>query len=159
MKRTLWSLVFVGLVAGFVGSVRLLEAQTPSSGGAFVPNTIIRIAGVWLNNKLLYSNQAPTQIASGFGTSPSISSSNGNKTFRVTVGTGSSDTSGVVTMPTATTGWNCVVTDSGPPVGFAFITKVTASTATSITMTAYDDTGAVKAWNAGTVLVVSCDAY
>jgi hypothetical protein len=159
MRRTLYASAAVALVACVVAVVRPLEAQTPSAGGAFIPNTVLRIAGVWLNNKLLWSNVAPTQIASGFGTSPTISSNNGNATFRVTVGSGGTDSTGVVTMPPASTGWNCVVNDMSAPAGKAAFTKVTASSATSITLTAYRDDGAAFAWNAGTTLIVSCNAY
>jgi hypothetical protein len=159
MRRTFAASAVVALLACLLAVIRPLEAQTPSSGGAFVPNTVIRIAGIWLNNKLLWSSTAPTQITAGFGTSPSISSNNGNATFRVTVGSGGTDSTGTITMPTASTGWNCQIADMSAPAGKAAFTKVTSSSATSISVTAYRDDGTAFAWNAGTTLVFSCHAY
>lgn len=109
---------------------------------------------------LLLSNAAPT-ISSGFGTSPSISANNGTAAFRVNVGTGGTATSGVIGMPTATTGWNCNVdnfTAAGAHV--AYNTRQTASTTTSVTVeNQTTSTGAAVAWAASNILQLSCFAY
>jgi hypothetical protein len=94
-------------------------------------------------------NTAPT-ISSGFGTTPSIASNNGTFTFRVNVGSGATATSGVIGLPTATTGWNCVVQDSTTA---AKETRVTASTTASVTVTA------ASAWGANDILIFICMAY
>lgn len=97
---------------------------------------------------VLFSNGTPS-ISSGFGTSPSVASNNGATTFRVNVGTGGVATSGVVTMPAATTGWNCQVTDFSNNT----VTRETASTTTSVTVTA------AAAWAASDTLIFNCAAY
>jgi hypothetical protein len=91
---------------------------------------------------------APT-ISSGFGTSPSILSSNGTASFRVNVGTGGTATSGVIGLPAASNGWNCFATDMTTNV----VTRMTASTTTTATFTA------ASAWTASDILGVSCFAY
>lgn len=91
---------------------------------------------------------APT-IASGFGTSPAILSSNGTANFRVNVGTGGSATSGVITLPAATNGWNCQVVDFSTNI----VTRETASSTTSVTVTA------ASAWSASDTLIFNCGAY
>lgn len=104
---------------------------------------------------LVWSDTAPT-VSSGFGTSPSINSSNGATTFRVDVGTGGSATSGVLAMPTATAGWNCIVAD--PTANKS--TKQTAGGTTSVTVTGYEGSGTTAtAWTASTLLKFHCAAY
>jgi hypothetical protein len=91
---------------------------------------------------------APT-ISSGFGTSPSIASNNFSSTFRVNVGTGGVATSGVVGLPTASNGWNCVVQDLSTNV----VTRQTASNTTTVTVTA------ASAWTASDILIFICAGY
>jgi hypothetical protein len=91
---------------------------------------------------------APT-ISSGFGTSPSIASNNFSSTFRVNVGTGGVATSGVVGLPTANNGWNCVVQDLSTNV----VTRQTASNTTTVTVTA------ASAWTASDILIFICAGY
>lgn len=102
-----------------------------------------------VNGVDLCSSTAPT-ISSGFGTSPSIISSNGNCTFRVGVGTGGVATSGVISVPAATTGWNCSVWDL---TNLNTGTRQTASTTTTITVTTN------AAWTASDTLVYVCKAF
>lgn len=91
-------------------------------------------------------NTAPT-ISSGFGTSPSIVSSNGSLSFQVNVGTGGVATSGVVGLPAATTGWVCDCRDLTTPG--ANITRQTANSTTSCTVTNVAmSTGSAAAWTA-----------
>jgi len=118
-----------------IGSGSFAITGTMTLGGAFVTYV---------------SPTAPT-ISSGFGTSPSIQSSNGTSSFRVNVGTGGVATSGVIGMPAATTGWNCQVTDSGP--GAIVATRETASTTTTVTV------GAASAWAASDILIFNCSGF
>jgi hypothetical protein len=107
---------------------------------------------------LAVSITAPT-ISSGFGTSPSIASSNGTAAFSVNVGTGGAASSGVITMPTAKTGWNCQVSPHGAPQAAAVTYSAPTST-TSITLTNYTlTTGATLAWTASLVFDVGCVGY
>jgi hypothetical protein len=98
-------------------------------------------------NPLIFNT--PPTIASGFGTSPSIVNSNGTAVFEVNVGTGGSATSGVLTMPTASVGWSCQVTD----MNTNDVTRETAFTTTSVTLTA------ASAWTASDKLLINCGAF
>jgi len=114
-----------------------------------------------LNGVLLDSVTAPT-IASGFGTSPSIPANNGTAAFTVDVGTGGTASSGVITMPAATTGWICHVENrTGVAANRADQRTVqTATTTTSVTVRNQTiSTGAALAWTASDVLTLSCRAY
>lgn len=108
--------------------------------------------------KLLFNSTAPT-IQSGFGTSPSVISSNGSSTYQINVGAGGTASSGVVTMPTATTGWNCNVDPVSAPQAAATMYSV-PTTASSVTITNYtQSTGVALAWPASMVIAVSCIGY
>jgi hypothetical protein len=99
-------------------------------------------------NNALILGTAPT-ISSGFGTSPSIVSNNATATFRVNVGTGGVATSGIVALPAAATGWNCIVSDMTNNT----VTRQTASTTTTVTVTA------AAAWAASDVLNFVCFGF
>lgn len=115
-------------------------------------------SGLTVGTKLLFGVTAPT-IASGFGSSPSVPTANGTAAFTVNVGTGGTASSGVLTMPAATTGWDCKVTPNGAPQAAAVTYSAPTST-TSVTITNYTlTTGSVLAWAASTVLNVSCHGY
>src|SRR5437588_993980 len=111
-----------------------------------------------VNGKAAVSPAAPT-ISSGFGTSPSITASNGTITFEVNVGTGGTATSGVIGLPAATTGWNCAATDITTNSATVFLTKQTASTTTTATFGNFNTSGAAAAWAASDKLRISCFAY
>lgn len=117
----------------------------PLTGSTITATVSIATSG---SGTLLYSATAPT-ISSGFGTSPSVSGNNGTAAFEINVGTGGTATSGVIGLPTATTGWNCYVNDITTNVA----TRQTASSTTSATVTA------ASAWTASDKLRVSCFAY
>lgn len=100
--------------------------------------------------KLLFSTTAPT-ISSGFGTSPSIVNSNGTTCFSINVGTGGTASSGVITLPSATTNWNISICN--PITGSGTFTQQSAHTATSVTLTNYTiATDVAVAWPAGYIL-------
>ena len=161
----------INSIASFAGNFMDLHVNggasvmniTSAGRGNFIGLTSSSfLEGATINNyasgRLIYSGTAPT-VASGFGTSPSIPNSNGTFVFTVNVGTGGVATSGVITMPTATTGWGCNVTPNGAPQAAAVTYSAPTST-TSITLTNYtESTGAALAWTASTVLQVQCLAY
>lgn len=127
--------------------------------------TINRVSGVVnmtngeaVGGRLLCSATAPT-ISSGFGTSPSIVASNGTCSFQINVGTGGSATSGVIGLPTATTGWVCAVTDITTESTTVFFTKQTASSTTTATVGNFNTSAAAAAWVASDKLNVSCHGY
>lgn len=107
--------------------------------------------------KLVVSATAPT-VSSGFGTGASITANNGTAAFRVGVGT-TSATTGVIGLPTASTGWNCYATDITTNSATVFVTKQTASSTTSATLGNFNTSAAAAAWVDNDVLAVSCFAY
>lgn len=124
--------------------------ETVPAHGAF--NQIDILPG----GSLAISSTSPT-IASGFGTSPTIVNSNGTASFAVNVGTGGTASSGVITLPAATTNWNCAVVN--PLSGAGTLTQQSAHTATSVTLTNYTiSTDAAVAWTASYVIELNCMA-
>jgi hypothetical protein len=97
---------------------------------------------------VLQSATTPT-INTGFGTSPSLSSSNGSTTFRITVGTGGVATTGTVNLGTASTGWNCF----GADITTSIAMRQTGGSTTTAQFTA------VSAWTAADVLNFACMAF
>jgi hypothetical protein len=75
------------------------------------------------------------------------------------VGTGGTATSGVIGLPTATTGWNCYADDITTQSSSVFLTKQTAFTTSSATLTQYNTSAVATAWAASDILHVSCFAY
>lgn len=145
---SIWSLATSNASGSLVAAFQVDSSQ----------NTNILVAQQ-LNSKLIMSATAPT-ISSGFGTSPSITA-NGTLTFRLNVGTGGTASSGVIGLPTASTGWNvtCVVFNP-TATNLLHTTSQTASTTSSATITNYlTSTGAATAWPASTVLIVTAVAY
>jgi hypothetical protein len=118
--------------------------------GNFVPNT----------PSVLIGTTAPT-IASGFGTSPSITVSNGTAVILVNVGTGGTASSGVITLPAAANGWACFVENiTAHAAHRADDTVQTASTTTSITIeNQTKSTGAAVAWAASDIIRIIAFAY
>lgn len=119
----------------------------------------IQLASIGLSSGHIADSATAPSIASGFGGSPSIVANNGTAAFTVNVGTGGAASSGVITMPTATTGWLCLVTPSGAPQAAA-VTYSAPTSATSVTLTNYTlTTGIALAWTASLVLEVHCRGY
>lgn len=115
----------------------------------------LKATSIQLGGNLLASETAPS-IASGFGSSPSVTQNNGPASFSVNVGTGGSASSGVVTLPAAAHAWACSVADVTTQSTSVFLTKQTATGTTSVTFTNYNTAGAATAWAASDVLQVSC---
>lgn len=93
---------------------------------------------------------APTIQGGTFGTSPTVVAGSTAFSWRINVGTGGVATSGVIVVPAATNGWNCPgVTDMTTNI----VTRQTASTTTTITLTA------ASAWTASDILVGTCISY
>jgi hypothetical protein len=130
------------------GSQLQVRAADDSSFGPLVAGTLQAATTFIVGNNLTLSGTAPT-ISSGFGTSPSIVNSNGTAAFTVNVGTGGAATSGVIGLPTASTGWSCFANDRTNNT----VTRQTATTTTTATFTA------AAAWAASDILNVSCFGY
>lgn len=118
-----------------------------------------QVASLKLGANLLLSSTAPT-VGSGFGTSPVITGT--ASSFRINVGTGGTATDGVLTLPTATTGWNCHVDNLTATAANRGDQRTvqTASTTTSVTIQNQTiSTGVALAWTASDVVSGLCAAY
>lgn len=116
-----------------------------------IPQSTGRI--VWGANGMAFVATAPT-IASGFGTSPSIT---GNPmAFRVTIGS-APGTAGEVTLSASSVGWNCMCDVLGSePTNWC---HQVSSTTTSATFESVDENGALKAWGAAQVVKFICTQF
>ncbi len=135
-----------------------LATQSPSSvaiTGGSIQYATLKVAGT---TNLLESSTAPT-IASGFSSSgAAIAAANGTATFEITIGTTPSS-SGVLTMPAAANGWNCFASDRTTHSTSVSQTIETANSATSVTLTQYNDVMTATPWVASDLVQVMCAAY
>jgi hypothetical protein len=116
------------------------------------------LSGCLGGTKIISSPSVPV-ISSGFGIAPSISADNGTAAFTVTIGPSPSST-GVLSFPTAPTGWQCNAVDvTNPTTGGGYYTKQTALTKSSVTLTGYDRSGIASPWSAGDMLLIRCSAF
>lgn len=140
-------------------SANILVRLADDSGYAGIVSNLSQFTGSFSTGAaMVISNTAPT-IASGFGSTPSIVASNGTAAFTINVGGGGVATSGVLTMPAATTGWMITVANTSANTATVFLTKQTAFSTTSVTIGNYDAAGAAAAWTANNVLVCSALAF
>ena len=122
----------------------------PLAGDTINPSTF-QMGG----NLIATSNALPT-IASGFGTSPTITASN-TMVFKIVVGTGGAS-SGTITLPTAVNGWLAFAADVTN--GSTLFLQLTGSTSTSVTFTSYSvTTGSAAPMSAGDVILVNALAF
>ena len=121
----------------------------PLSGNAENPATLS------LDGSLVISSVNPT-IASGFGTSPTITGTN-TAAFKVVVGTGGA-AGGTITFPAASNGWVCQAFDV--TAGTTLFLQQTGSTTTSISVTSFSITSGLAAnMTAGDVILFMAMAY
>jgi hypothetical protein len=109
---------------------------------------------------ILFSSTAPTVTSAG--TSPSVPNSNGTMAFRVNVGTGGTATTIVMSMPAATTGWNCdaenITSNAANRANQQVVQQ--ASTTTSVTVQNQTiSTGAALAFTASDIVRFICVAF
>lgn len=102
------------------------------------------------------SSTAPV-IASGFGTSPTITA-NGSIAGVITIGSAPGST-GTLTMPAAASGWACRASDVTTQSTSVAQTIETAYTTTSVTFTQYSDVMAATAWVAADKVIFNCSAF
>ena len=132
---------------------------TPEAGAIEYNGTELFFSPSTVRHTVVKSAAASaTPTVTGFGTSPSVVTSNGTHAFTINVGTGGTASTGTITLPTATTAWVCNMWDVTNPDSFN--TKMTGGTATTVTVTNYSmTTGNAIAWTASDILRVSCIAY
>lgn len=126
-----------------------------TSSTTVFPGHINAILDYQLEAVTLISAGNPT-IASGFGTSPSITALN-TAAFNITVGSSPGST-GVITMPSASSGWTCYANDVTS--NSSRVVSMSAETATSITLTSYArTTGLAASFNASDIILVQCTGF
>jgi hypothetical protein len=133
-------------------------AVAGTTTNAVVSSNVIQAPGLNTTNVLI-SPTAPTIAGAGCGGSAaSIVVSNSTAAFKINVGTapGSACT---ITMPAATTGWNCFATDITTNSTTQLLVKQTgAESTTSVTLTNFSDVAAASAFTANDILKVACTA-
>lgn len=134
---------------GNVANCMVIVNGSASVNGNF---NVSQIQALSLTNQvgvLSLSTTAPT--ISGFGgTGAAIIAGSSAIAWRVNVGTVAPGTTGTINLPTATTGWNCWVTDQTTPLD---ITRQTSSGTASVGITT------TIAWTASDILVGGCAAF
>jgi hypothetical protein len=111
--------------------------------------------GLGGSQTLSISATAPSAPSSCGTGSPAVTNANGTLAFNVTLGTGTPSACSV-TMPTATSGWNCHVTDLTTQNANVFLQKQSGGSTTSVTVTNYNTAGAATAMVNGDVLEFVC---
>lgn len=112
-----------------------------------------------LNLTTTYISATSPTILSGFGASPSIVHSNGTAVFTINVGTSATASMGVIGLPRAKNGWAVHCDDITTQSLSVFVTKQTATSTTSATLTQYSASAAATPWSASDVLVCQAAAY
>lgn len=148
-------------IANFSNSFGMPQAQIDAFGDITSTNQVGAFTGYLINGKLLIggAGTAPS-VSSGFGSGASVTANNGSGAFRLNVGTGGAATTGVISLPTASTGWNCYASDiTTQTATVARTQQIGAGGTTSVTIGNFSDLGAAAAWVASDVLIVSCFAF
>ena len=136
-----------GVCTGLIGQGAVFSP--PLSGNTENPSTLS------LGGNLVMSSTVPT-IASGFGTSPTITGVN-TAAFKVVIGTGGA-AGGTITLPAAANGW--VVQAFDVTAGTTLFLQQTGSTTTSFTVTSFSiTTGLAANMSAGDVILFMAMAY
>lgn len=146
-----------GIISRSTGTVYIntsgIQNTTFSSSG-IITNNITGTGFFKIGAGGISVSATPPTIASGFGTSPTITATN-TASMQVNVGTGGTASSGVLTFPAMTTAPICSI--SNPLTGAGAMTVVSAQTTTSITLTNYTiSTDLALAWPASTILSILC---
>ena len=162
-SNTNWAFKSTGAFSSIGGSSgSVLTANTANivlatSTGAAVAGTLSATGNISVGStpKVIIGATPPT-IASGFGTSPTITAFS-TAAFKVVVGTSPTGV-GVLTFPTASTGWSCDVQNNTS--NSTIVVGQTATTITSASFAAYSrTTGLAVNFNAGDVLTFTCMGF
>jgi hypothetical protein len=119
----------------------------------------LKITAVNATN-LLFNTTAPTIAGAGCGGSgASIASNNGTASFTINTGTAPTAAGCTVTLPTATTGWNCQATDITTNSTGVFLVKQTGGSTTTAILQNFSDVAVATAPTANDIYRVQCMAY
>jgi hypothetical protein len=123
--------------------------------------TAINVVGQYQinNGRMWASSTTPTIAGAGCGgSSASISTGNSTIAFDINVGTAPTAGGCTVTMPAATTRWNCSVEDYTTISASVFKQKQTSSSTTSVVFQNYSTAAAATAPTANDIYHVQCSA-
>lgn len=143
---------FVGNNTAQYMSLSLANGRATFSNGIHV-GTIYNSSTV-----LMYSATAPT-LASFGGTGAAVSASNGTAAFDINVGTGAPGSTGTITFPAATTGWNCYCHDITTTPLVRATVQTGGSTTTCVIAEVTTSTGAALNWTASDHLRCTAMAF
>ena len=130
----------------------VIGGTTPAAGSF---TSLSSSSGLTVDGSIVISGTNPT-IASGFGTSPTITGTN-TAAFKVVIGTGGA-AGGTITLPAAANGW--VVQAFDVTAGTTLFLQQTGSTTTSFTVTSFSiTTGLAANMSAGDVILFMAMAY
>lgn len=150
MRTSNVSMVITAVTINGAGLLTANYGLTSTAGTTTLGATVI-------GTHLVASSTSPS-IASGFGTSPTITVSANTMAFQINVGSGGTATGGVITMPAATTGYACTANYNGSSAGLS--TYAVATNTTTVTLTNETSaTGIAAAWPASQVLNVQCTGF
>lgn len=90
-------------------------------------------------------------ISSFGGTGAAVIAGSTTATWRINVGTVAPGTTGTITLPAATNGWNCWMTDQTTPADLTRQTSTPNASSVGITTTI--------AWTASDILIGGCSGY
>jgi hypothetical protein len=136
-------------------SATVIDVGNGTAGNA---TGTMNLASVQVAGVTLLSSTAPTIAGAGCGGSAASIVTGNTAAFKVNVGAtpGSACT---ITMPAATTGWNCTANDITTQSTGVFLQKQTgAESTTSVVITNFSDVAAATAFTASDILKVQCSA-
>lgn len=127
-----------------------------STNGLLLFRTLAQTGAGGIGFKTLSVSGTDPTIASGGCTSPAVTWANGTAAFKLTIGTSCTGVKTItLTLPAATNGWACDVTDNTTPASFRLTAQSTNTTAVIISNWAAT-TGLTIDFVAGEVLFVKC---
>ena len=132
-----------------------------SQGAATAPiwSAALRVSSISLTANLTFSGTAPT-VGAGCGTTPAITGT--AAAFRLDVGTGGTATDCTLTLPTATTGWNCSVENLTATLANRMdqrTVQVSSTTTAAVIENQTISTGAALAFTASDIVAGTCTAF
>lgn len=154
-RRTLINVAMLSLAAGVVYA----QAYNPLTSDFFkvysgVGGTYhdVQLSNIPLN---LCANGGAPSVTSGFGTNAVVVNVNNSCDFSMATGS-TAASNGVIALPQAPFNWICQPQDITTNSNAMFSTKMTNSTANSVTLDSFQANGAVGNWVANDTLVVEC---
>lgn len=142
-------------ITGTLTASGVTTSGTVTGGSSVVAGT----TGYFINGTRISSGTPPTVTSAG--TSPSVSGAN-TAAFRVDVGTGGTATTIVLSMPAATTGWNCFAENITAMAANRAGQRVVMVSSTTTSITVQNQTiatGAALAFTAGDIVAFVCTSY